>query len=179
MSPFAEWIAEVAADPIVIDPEDINHEAWSNLWMFSITQEQAKTVEAEDIIRLFQHVVAVRDASVRACPDLPEGMWFYLWHDDQALQLRFSMVSRGHGALPFGRALAALPDPTPIIFDFLKGYHDYIPFEDMEIIEGSPSLDDVKEPELPPLPLWVISLPTNLSPDRLPPGEPIPIRPGM
>ncbi|MFB8241079.1 hypothetical protein ACFC58_31540 [Kitasatospora purpeofusca] len=45
----------------------------------------------------------------------------YLWHDDQAAQLRMSFVSGGRDDIPFRAPLLFLDRPHDIVDDFLAG----------------------------------------------------------
>ncbi|MCX4683068.1 hypothetical protein OG401_01880 [Kitasatospora purpeofusca] len=45
----------------------------------------------------------------------------YVWHDDQAAQLRMSFVSGGRDDIPFGVPLVFLDRPHDIVDDFLAG----------------------------------------------------------
>ncbi|SDT83193.1 hypothetical protein SAMN05216371_8007 [Streptomyces sp. TLI_053] len=47
----------------------------------------------------------------------------YLWHDDQAAQLRLSFVSAGRDGIPFGVPLVFVDGPQEILNDFLIGAH--------------------------------------------------------
>jgi hypothetical protein len=99
-NPFPAWLAEVAADAVVVRPGDTTAEARGNLWTFGLDDEQRAAVtatEAEAFVR------AVAEARGRWLSERGSGpMRFYCWHDDQAGQLRLSLVSVGGGPLPFG-----------------------------------------------------------------------------
>lgn len=47
-------------------------------------------------------------------------MFFYVWFDVLAVQLRFSLISTMHEKLPFGCKLEILDDIQPIIASFLN-----------------------------------------------------------
>jgi hypothetical protein len=48
-NPFPEWLPEVAADAVRIDPADISAEARGNQWSFSLTPEEAAAVSVADV----------------------------------------------------------------------------------------------------------------------------------
>ena len=48
-NPFPEWLAEVAADAVIVDPGDIAAEARGNLWSFSLSAEEAAVVTVADV----------------------------------------------------------------------------------------------------------------------------------
>src|SRR5687768_16778407 len=136
---LAGWLKDVISDEIVIDPDDINKEGNSNLWGFSFSDEgirmQGLTLqEAKDFS---QEVVRARKAQ-RAALRLPAGsLIFYCWVDFLIGQLRFSLVSAGHGRLPFGARLQAVDDVEVILKSWLKIY----------LLPAIPPEDDSEEEE--------------------------------
>ncbi|EZP41036.1 hypothetical protein [Janthinobacterium lividum] len=93
---FNAWLEMAQDDEVLIDPDDINHEAINNMWSFSPTDEETPQIHAADIVEFIGEVIAARRSAVKG-----EDMLFYCWHDAQCRQLRFSLVSRSHGRLPF------------------------------------------------------------------------------
>lgn len=119
-SPFSEWLEDVASDEVVIDPEDIREECLTNLWAFSLSREQAGGVTVQGVKDFILEVVRARSARMADLHRPPGSMVFYCWHDFQAGQLRFSMVSASHGFLPFGNPLQKVEDVELIIRFWLE-----------------------------------------------------------
>ncbi|UYC10449.1 hypothetical protein [Xanthomonas sp. CFBP 8445] len=94
------WLQQAAAAAIVVDGDAIQHEAQANLWAFSPREDQAAGVDVASVVRCVEAVADDRQATLRA--QGAPSMIFYCWHDGQARQLRFSLVSAAHGRLPFG-----------------------------------------------------------------------------
>ncbi|WP_052140590.1 hypothetical protein [Janthinobacterium lividum] len=90
------WFSMAKDDAVEIDPDDINHEAMTNMWSFSPTDEETPQIHAADIVAFIEELIAARSSAL-----VGEEMLFYCWHDAQCRQLRFSLVSRSHGRLPF------------------------------------------------------------------------------
>ncbi|MDO8071231.1 hypothetical protein O3299_06820 [Janthinobacterium sp. SUN176] len=90
------WLEMAQDDEVFIDADDINREAMENMWSFSPTDEETPQIEAADIVAFIRQVIAARRSALAG-----EEMLFYCWHDAQCRQLRFSLVSRSHGRLPF------------------------------------------------------------------------------
>ncbi|PHV50831.1 hypothetical protein CSQ91_06680 [Janthinobacterium sp. BJB301] len=90
------WFSMAKDDAVEIDPDDINHEAMTNMWSFSPTDEETPQIHAADIVAFMEELIAARSSAL-----VGEEMLFYCWHDAQCRQLRFSLVSRSHGRLPF------------------------------------------------------------------------------
>ena len=93
---LSNWLNMAKDDAVEIDPDDINHEARNNMWSFSPTDEETPQIHAADIVAFIGEVIAARRSALKG-----EDMLFYCWHDAQCRQLRFSLVSRSHGRLPF------------------------------------------------------------------------------
>lgn len=133
-NPFPGWLSEVAADAIVVRPEQPIAEARGNQWGFSLDAEQrvaVTTTHLEEFIR----TVAVARGRWLAERGLA-SMRFYCWHDAQAGQLRFSLVSGGDIRSLFGCPISPVSLLRAVIQDFLH---------------GSASGD--------PLPVWVATVP--------------------
>jgi hypothetical protein len=103
-------------DEVLVDPDDINHEAMTNMWSFSPTDEETPYIEAADIVEFIGQVIAARSSALAG-----EAMLLYCWHDAQCRQLRFSLVSRSHGRLPFRCALRETQDLSLIAERVVNG----------------------------------------------------------
>lgn len=103
------WLAMAKDDAVEIDPDDINHEAMSNMWSFSPTDEETPQIHAAEIVAFIGELIAARRSALAG-----EEMLFYCWHDAQCRQLRFSLVSRSHGRLPFRCELRETQDVSLI-----------------------------------------------------------------
>lgn len=110
------WLAMAHDDEVLVDPDDINHEARSNMWSFSPTDAETPLIHAADIVEFIGEVIAARRSAVKG-----EDMLFYCWHDAQCRQLRFSLVSRSHGRLPFRCALRETQDLSLIADRVVNG----------------------------------------------------------
>lgn len=110
------WLAMAQDDEVLVDPDDINHEAMTNMWSFSPTDEETPYIEAADIVEFIGQVIAARSSALAG-----EAMLLYCWHDAQCRQLRFSLVSRSHGRLPFRCALRETQDLSLIAERVVNG----------------------------------------------------------
>lgn len=143
------WLAMAKDDAVEIDPDDINHEARTNMWSFSPTDEETPHIEAVDIVAFIGEVIAARRSALAG-----EDMLFYCWHDAQCRQLRFSLVSRSHGRLPFRCALHETQDLALIAERVVNG--DWRNEDPMQ----APSEDgDEQEPAPFVLPVFVVAVP--------------------
>src|SRR5262245_19091695 len=99
--PIAVWLRDVVDDEVVIDPDAINVEAIRNLRCFSLEAEQTTRDSPGEVAAFLRAVVAARNDWLNARKIGTEQMRLYCWFDEQAGQLRLSMVSATHGRLPF------------------------------------------------------------------------------
>ncbi len=170
MGAFQDWLVEVDAADLTIDTSEngLNHEAQSNQWSFSFTQEQVQSLS-------LQEVTDFLDTLVESCnrrlsqPEYRPAMIFYCWFDLQASSLRFSLVSVSHGSLPFRSTIKVVSSSAPIVHQFLdSSYHDGIPLDAFSLKNAS---EPVETNEVP-LYVWTKELPTpTLRPSGLAEGE--------
>lgn len=113
---LSNWLTMAKDDAVEIDPDDINHEARTNMWSFSPTDAETPLIHAADIVEFIGQVIAARRSALEG-----EDMLFYCWHDAQCRQLRFSLVSRSHGRLPFRCALRETQDLSLIAERVVNG----------------------------------------------------------
>jgi hypothetical protein len=154
-NPFPEWLAEVATDAVIERPDDIDAEARGNLWSFSLSPEQAACVAVADVEAFAAGVVEGRRAWLADCGGGP--MVLYWWHDAQAGQLRFSLVSSAHGRLPFACVVVPAESLSAVAADWLSSPHLYgVPSSELRAL-----LPDEIPPDPPPLilPVWSVVLP--------------------
>ncbi len=157
-NPFSGWLAEVAGDAVIVCPDDINAETSSNSWSFSLSPEQVATVGVADVVAFAEGVIDGRRAWLAARGAGP--MVVYWWHDAQAGQLRFSLVSATHGRLPFGCEVVPAASLAAVASAWLGSPDRHgIPWDELR-----PLAPDQVVPEPPPvvLPVWSLVLPQML-----------------
>lgn len=104
-----QWLDMARDDETLIDLDDINHDANSNLWRFSPTAAEQADITAAGLRELILGLLDARREQLAG-----KAMRFYCWHDSQARQLRLSLVSQAHGRLPFGREIRETDDPAEV-----------------------------------------------------------------
>ena len=151
-NPFPEWLAEVAADAVLVRPGDPDAEARGNAWSFALSPEQAAAVSVADAVAFAAGVADGRRAWLAAHAAGP--MTLYWWHDEQAGLLRFGLVS-APGALPFGCAVAPAASLAAVVSEWLNSptLHG-IPWGDL----GPPGDDDEPTPAFT-LSVWTLQVP--------------------
>jgi hypothetical protein len=101
-SPFAGWLRRRAfAQPLVVDPEDLNREAVANWCSWGQARLARTPVTAEGARAFVDAVVTRRRKELRRRHVAAGRMLFYCWRDELG-SLEWSAVSSSHGKLPFG-----------------------------------------------------------------------------
>lgn len=135
--------------------EGIEAEARGNCWSFSLTRGQAKDLTTRDVVYFLQAVILVRERQIIEQFGRQHPMLFYCWFDQQAAQLRFSLVSASYNHLPFGSEIHIETDLARIVEQFLSSpYPDGIPFE-----EFAPASDTQCPVIHTILPVWATQIP--------------------
>ncbi|MGK5064933.1 hypothetical protein [Janthinobacterium sp. LB3P112] len=143
------WLTMAKDDAVEINPDYINHEAMTNMWSFSPTEEETPQIHAADIVEFIGQVIAARRSALKG-----EDMLFYCWHDAQVRQLRFSLVSRSHGRLPFGREVRETQDLALIVDRVVNGDWHNDDFRQAPSEEGD---EQEQAPFIPPV--FVVPVP--------------------
>lgn len=161
--PFLDHLAEVIQDEITVAGAhaDLLLEARSNQWSFSMTQEQASRILPHQIIDFITQIMAVREEAIVQRYGSAHPMIFYTWFDDQAVQLRFSLVSAQHTVLPFKCRIRRVTDLTPIVEQFLQSpYHDGLTDTEIEPTRDESRQDTEETQESHSvLDVWTVQLP--------------------
>ncbi len=161
MSAFKDWLLEIANTALTVDTSETGllREAQSNQWGFFFTQEQIEDLSLKDVIGFLNAVTEIYQSHLSERFNQKLQFIFYCWFDEQASELRFSVVSASHGSLPFGSPIQAMPDVNQLVKHFLSSpYHDGVPLDEFvqEAQIGSGSDVTVR---VPPLQIWTKSLP--------------------
>ena len=135
MSIFGDWFKEVSSDILVIDETEsgLEIEARNNLWSFSISSDQIQGLTKFDVTVFLEDVIESRRQQIIQQFSGQHSMIFYCWHDEQAGQLRFSLVSVSHGCLPF-HAHVEVRDKLEYIAErfLLSPYHEGLPIDEFK-----------------------------------------------
>jgi len=134
-SAFFDSLAAIIGDPMYIgrSSADLDQELRTNTWSISCSLEQAQQLTLNDFLQFFEQVIENRRQQLQAAQSV-YGMLFYLWYDEQAIQLRFGLISDFDGYLPFSASVNRVPSMVSIIEEFLLSHHhDGIPWQELEI----------------------------------------------
>ncbi|MEU4091667.1 hypothetical protein [Streptomyces sp. NPDC026673] len=153
------WIAEVADEPLVLEPADRQVEWETNTWSLEATDEDRRSLSAAEVVAAFERTAYAIRLRTREL-GFHGVATFYVWHDEQAGQLRCSTGSVPPDALPFNGAHVASDDLGPVVEGSLgdsePGVVAWSGLDDLQ----SHAEQTETEPEAMPFRVWVCSVGT-------------------
>ncbi|MFD8418916.1 hypothetical protein [Streptomyces sp. NPDC059466] len=148
-------IDEVADEPLVLEPADRRVEWETNTWSLGATDEDRSSLSVAEVVAAFERTAAAIRERIRDM-DFPGVATFYVWHDQQAGQLRCSTGSVPPDALPFNGAYVPSDDLGPVVAGFLADSEPgCIAWSDLDDVQSFP---EETEPEITPFGVWVSSV---------------------
>lgn len=100
------------------DESCMQEEIYHNMCALTFSEDLILTIQIEDLQTFLADLLIQRNAQVCAQnPTTPAT--FYLWFDEQTLQLRFNLLSGADRALPFGCTVNQMDTPEPILQNFI------------------------------------------------------------
>ncbi|MFG2823068.1 hypothetical protein ACGFX4_26995 [Kitasatospora sp. NPDC048365] len=154
------WIAEVADEPLVLEPTDHPVEWETNTWWLSAEDEDRRSLSVSEVVAAFERTASTVHSRVRGT-GFTGVATFYVWHDVQADQLRCSTGSVPPDQLPFGGAYFPSEDLAPIVAAFLSAPEVRAALPEPEDVSDLAGADDRSEPERVPFPVWVSPAPAH------------------
>ncbi|MFE7165930.1 hypothetical protein [Streptomyces sp. NPDC057616] len=151
------WIAEVADEPLVLEPADRRVEWETNTWSLGAAEEDRTSLSAPEVVAAFERTALgirerIRDLGFSGVAT------FYVWHDEQAGQLRCSTGSVSPDALPFSGTYVVSDALGPVVEGFLIASEPGVTtWSDLDDVQ---SHSDQTGPEIRPLRVWASSVGT-------------------
>jgi hypothetical protein len=97
-------------------------------------------ITPEELVGFAYRARDIRREQVRRDSRAP--VTFYMWTDEQAGQLRFSVCRRAPRKLPFGCTVDLVPDPESVVRAYLESpYRDGIPLSELTEVSSDESED--------------------------------------
>ncbi|MEU9256721.1 hypothetical protein AB0D66_33850 [Streptomyces sp. NPDC048270] len=151
------WIAEVSAEPLILEPADRRVEWETNTWSLSTADEDRSSLSVAAVVAAFERTAAAIRERLRD-QGFPGVATFYVWHDEQARLLRCSTGSVPPDALPFTGTYVTSDDLSPIVEGFLAdSAPGCIAWSELDDVQ-SVSVKTGTEPEIMPFGVWVASV---------------------
>jgi hypothetical protein len=146
-------IQEIANAPVTLAPDDQSAEFANTHWLAVRTAERS-TLSADRVVAALQQTARAIQRQIRATGTAATAI-FYVWHDEQAGQLRCSVSSRTSATLPFGGVYRLTDDLGAIVSSFLDDLAPgMIAWDDLEPADGT----DPADGNYPPFPVWTFDL---------------------
>ena len=148
---------EIFASKIFLDAKthDFEKETQQNMWCIALGDKALSWLKKEEILTFLDRVLKKRMDEVKRYS--VKTATFYLWVDEQAVQLRFNIISRGINQLPFREPILLLQDPEKIVDTFLASlYHAGIPYD--QFVSEQIDLGKIQIDEEKPLNVFAIDL---------------------
>ena len=143
-------IAAVADEPLTLDPADPLPEARTNTWWLSADPGEKAALSVGQVCAAFERTAEALCSRIRGL-GFQGTVTFYVWHDEQAGQLRCSTSSQAPDALPFRGTYIATDALGPIIERFLGNQEPgRIHWPELNTESNEPA----SEPVRPPLQVW-------------------------
>ncbi len=139
---LAGWLTELRGSAISLDAE-LGSGALENLWTIAIPKDHATIGEDElmEFLREAQRVRLSQATKLRLDPVV-----FYVWHDEMAGQLRFSVARGTAEELPFGARVERVADLRQIVRSYLHSeFRHGIPWDQLAEAELDESEGGLEE----------------------------------
>ncbi|MFJ5833612.1 hypothetical protein [Streptomyces sp. NPDC093089] len=150
------WIAEVADEPLVLEPADRRTEWETNTWWLSAEDEDRGSLSVSLVVAAFERTASAIQVRIREL-GFSGVATFYVWHDEQAGRLRCSTGSVPADALPFGGAYVLCDDLGAVVAGFLAGEPGVTAWSDLEVVQNHGE-QTVAEPGVVPVRVWASSV---------------------
>jgi hypothetical protein len=151
------WIDEVADEPLALEPADRRVEWETNTWSLGAAEEDRSSLSVAEVVAAFERTAAAIRERIRDL-GFPGVATFYVWHDEQAGQLRCSTGSVPPDALPFRSAYVASDALGPVVEGFLSDSEPgCIAWSDLDDVQSFSEQSET-EPEIKPFGVWVSSV---------------------
>ncbi|GAA1089191.1 hypothetical protein [Kitasatospora arboriphila] len=148
----------MADEPLVLEPDDRRVEWRTNTWWLGAEEEDGRALTVPEVVTAFERTAECIRRRVRGM-GFPGVVTFYVWHDEQAGQLRCSTGSVAADALPFGGAYVPSDDLGPVVEAFLGDLTPgLVPWPDLDEVHDPSETVPVPVPEPEPFAVWVRSV---------------------
>lgn len=121
---------------------------YSDMWCLSFSPEFFKELGYDKLVSFFKILIETRDIQLKASA-FNEPVTFYLWFDEQALQLRFNIIPGEDASLPFGCTVNKVDSIEPILNKFFSIINDVLEGKDFFEVYDAQDIEDIDDDESP------------------------------
>ncbi|TDD46006.1 hypothetical protein E1263_37435 [Kribbella antibiotica] len=136
-----QFIAELATEEYRLNPADSLQETRDNTWLLSCSEDERAKLTVAEVVGAYKLCVAALRTRFAAEGLLTPAV-FYVWHDEQAGQLRSSITSLPPDKLLFG-ATVRQAQLEHVVGDLLNAA-SFIAWSELEVTD-EPTEDDDRE----------------------------------
>lgn len=119
----------------------LDQEICQNMWALSFKKSMHKQLTLATLNNFLEQLLKAKSQEI-SHSHAGKAALFYLWFDEQALQLRFNFISIQNKKLPFNCKLKLVDSPEPIFKNLMQSP------QKIEIIELLGSADDDTSEEI-------------------------------
>ena len=105
-----------------------------NCWHINGSKEEVQSLNLDEWKSYLRHLIHDRQEQLNKS-SVKTDLVIYFWHDEQAGQLRFNVITANHSKLPFACKYVEVPIEdvvVPFINDKSPGF---IPFDELKVVE--------------------------------------------
>jgi hypothetical protein len=106
-----------------------SEEIYHNMWCIALQGDLVKSVKFEHLQSFVSRLIENRKQQLKYI-DFHKNVVFYMWFDEQALQLRFNILTGDKKKLPFGCRVQLVDSYDSILNSFISGIRNVAQYEE-------------------------------------------------
>lgn len=124
-----------------------SEEIYHNMWCISLEGNLTESITLEQLKHFVDKLIENREQQLKDV-SFSKSAVFYMWFDQQALQLRFNVITGGITSLPFGCKVRLHTMPESILNNFTSTVRDVTRYGDqIEFSNGEDWADENENEE--------------------------------
>lgn len=97
---------------------ELSEEIYHNMWCISFEDDLIKSIKIDQLKHFVDAIMENREQQLKGI-NFRKNVVFYIWFDQQALQLRFNVLTGDLESLPFGCKVHIVKIVDPILNNFI------------------------------------------------------------
>lgn len=115
-------LQSILRQPIDRDFTSANDHTYPNMWALTLSDDLISTIQLTTLTNFFMKLLEHQRQQLHTIDQEPTAT-FYLWFDEQALQLRFNIIPGIQQTLPFGCNIRKVLSLDLVLQQFLTTAH--------------------------------------------------------